>query len=171
MFIDKTAQNPRLLIGNVFLFVFRIGEEEEYLFPADNVVDDPDAAAFTTTRQSPPDLPESLGALDEISGFGICDKHALEFTVGFVVDELRDLGGENRSLIEYHLPPLHTPSTYGLQIKKTTEIRNPLHHPYPLVIPTKNLPDIRSLQPASEKIRIDVAEIHGVVQITLGKFR
>jgi hypothetical protein len=82
------------------LFALRVGEKEENLITADQVVDDPDTSAFSCACKSPADLPKALGVSDKIAGFWIGNKDLLEFRIRLIANELCDLGRKDVGLIE-----------------------------------------------------------------------
>lgn len=70
------------------MFTLGVGENEENLIAADQVVDNPDASALTRACESPANLPQPLGVSDEIAGFRISNKDLLEFRKRLIADEL-----------------------------------------------------------------------------------
>ena len=85
------------------MFALSVGEKEENLITADQVVDDPDTSAFSCACKSPADLPKALGVSDKIAGFRIGNKDLLEFRIRLVANELRDLDCKDLGLIEDRL--------------------------------------------------------------------
>ncbi len=97
-----------MIVRQIFLFVFWVGEEKIDFIVLYEVVNDPDSTALSSSLCRPANLPQTTAASYDVPRFRIEGESNLKASVIAFLQEKVNLLGKDRRFDEMHMF-LHTP--------------------------------------------------------------